>query len=99
MIALWLKLRGWLYGIAALAGLLLGAWWLGRQKGKQVEHGKTREAQEAAATAQATVQAHEVRRDVEIETAKLPDAPAQRVADADHATAAGRLRDDGWTRD
>ena len=99
MIAVWLKVRGWLYGIAALAGLLLGAWLAGRSKGKQAEQVKTRAAQEAAATAQATVHVHEVRRDVEIETAKLPDAPAQRVAHADPATAAGRLRDDGWTRD
>lgn len=99
MIGLWLKLRGWLYGLAAFAGLLLGAWLLGRSKGKQAEQGKTRAAQDAAATAQATVHAHEVRNEVEIETSRLPDAPPQSVGTADPATAAGRLRDDGWTRD
>lgn len=99
MMTLWLKVRGWLYGIGALAGLLLGAWLLGRAKGKAAEQGKTRAAQEAAQAAQATVHAHEVRDEVENETAKLPDAPPQSVAAADPATAAGRLRDDGWTRD
>ena len=36
--------------------------------------------------------------DVEIETSKLPDAPAQRVGEADPDTAAGHLRD-RWMRD
>lgn len=97
MIALWLKVRGWLYGLAALAGLLLGAWLLGRSKGKAAEQVKTRAAQDAAATAQATTKQLESRHETDVEVQRLPDAPAQVVADADPATAAGRLQ--SWTRD
>jgi len=97
VIALWLKVRGWLYGLAALAGLLLGAWLLGRSKGKAAEQVKTRAAQDAAATAQATTKQLESRHETDVEVQRLPDAPAQVVADADPATAAGRLQ--SWTRD
>jgi len=97
VIALWLRVRGWLYGLAALAGLLLGAWLLGRSKGKAVEQSNTRAAQDAAATAQATTKQLESRHETDAEVQRLPDAPAQVVADADPATAAGRLQ--SWTRD
>lgn len=93
------KLKTWALALLALFAALAGAVLYGRAKGKAAEQGKTRAAQEAAAAAQATVHAHEVRNEVENETAKLPDAPPQRVGDADSGTAAGRLRDDGWTRD
>lgn len=96
---LWLKLKGYLIAAGALLVALAGAVLYGRAKGKAAEQVKTRAAQEAAQAAQATVHVHEVRHDVEVETAKLPDAPPQSVAAADPATAAGRLRDDGWTRD
>jgi len=97
VIALWLKMRGWLYGLAALTGMLLGAWLLGRSKGKAAEQVKTRAAQDAAATAQATTKQLESRHETDVEVQRLPDAPAQVVADADPATAAGRLQ--SWTRD
>ena len=97
MIALWLRVRGWIYGLAAFAGLLLGAWLLGRSKGKAAEQGKTLAAQDAAATAAATNEQLESRHETDAEVQRLPDAPAQVVADADHATAAGRLQ--SWTRD
>jgi len=97
VIALWLKVRGWLYGLAALAGLLLGAWLLGRSKGKVAEQGNTRAAQEAAAAAATTTKQLESRHETDAEVQRLPDAPAQVVADADPATAAGRLQ--SWTRD
>lgn len=96
---IWLKLKGYLIALAGLLAALGAAVLYGRAKGREAERGKTRDAQEAATAAQATVHAHEVRNEVENETAKLPDAPAQSVAAADPATAAGRLRDDGWTRD
>jgi len=100
MIALlWAKVWKWVCAIGAILAAIGGIWLWGREKGKASEQIKTRDAQEAAATAQATVHAHEVRNEVENETAKFPDAPAQSVAAADPATAAGRLRDDGWTRD
>jgi hypothetical protein len=97
VIALWLRVRGWIYGLAAFAGLLLGAWLLGRSKGKAAEQVKTRAAREAAATAQATIKQLESRHETDVEVQRLPDAPAQVVADADPATAAGRLQ--SWTRD
>jgi hypothetical protein len=97
VIALWLRVRGWIYGIAAFAGLLLGAWLLGRSKGKAAEQGNTRAAQDAAATATATNEQLESRHETDAEVQRLPDAPAQVVADADPATAAGRLQ--SWTRD
>jgi len=96
---LWLKLKGYLIAAGALLAALAAAVLYGRAKGKAAEQVKTRAAQDAAVTAQETVHAHEVRNEVENETAKLPDAPAQSVGAADPATAAGRLRDDGWTRD
>ena len=97
MMTLWLKLRGWLYGIGALAGLLLGAWLLGRSKGRAAERGKTRAAQDAAQVAQATAKQLESRHETDAQVQRLPDAPAQTVGTADPATAAGRLQD--WSRD
>ena len=61
----------------------------------------TDEAKDAAEQVQAAHQiqhAAQTRAEVESETAKLPDAPAQTVATADPATAAGELRTDGWVR-
>lgn len=49
-------------------------------------------------TALAVQKAAQDRAEVDNETAKLPDAPAQSVANADPGTAAGKLRDDGWVR-
>lgn len=95
---LWAKVRGYLIAAGVFLAALAAAVLYGRSKGKAAEQGKTRAAQEAATAAQATVHAHEVRDEVENETAKLPDAPPQRVGDADPASAAGKLRDDGWVR-
>jgi len=97
VIALWLRVRGWIYGLAAFAGLLLSAWLLGRSKGRAAEQVKTRAAQDAAATDAATNEQLESRHETDVEVQRLPDAPAQVVADADPATAAGRLQ--SWTRD
>lgn len=96
---LWAKAWKGICALGALLAAVLGVYLAGRSKGKAVEQVNTQAAQNAAATAQATVHAHEVRNEVEIETAKLPDAPPQQVGTADPATAAGKLRDDGWTRD
>ena len=83
------RLKAWLAVIGALVLAGIGLWWKGRNAGKQA----AKDAQ-----AQRIAHAHEVRNEVENETAQLPDAPPQRVADADPATAAGKLRDDGWMR-
>lgn len=96
---IWLKLRGWLYGLIAAAGLMLAAWLLGRQKGKQSGEADAQAARNDAANAQAKAEQMEARHEVDAEVAKLPEAGPQKVADADPATAAGKLRDDGWLRE
>lgn len=92
------RLKAWCAGLLVFLAALGAAVLYGRAKGKAAEQGKTREAQEAATAATEQVKANEVRHEVEVETARLPDAPPQKVADADPATAAGKLRDDGWVR-
>jgi hypothetical protein len=94
----------WIVGVgavlAALAVAIASAFLYGRGKGKgeQATADKAKDAQSLAQAAQEAVDAANVRKDVDNETAKLPDAPAQSVANADPATAAGQLRDDGWVR-
>lgn len=100
MIALlWARVWKWVCAIGAVLAGLGGIWLAGRGSGKHAEQAHTQAAENKAATAQATAHEQEVRHDVEVETAKLPDAPPQSVGTADPATAAGKLRDDGWTRD
>lgn len=89
MIALWERFKTWLVVIAALVATGVGIWLKGRQQGKQAA--KQEQARQV-------IRAHEVRDEIETENAKLPDAPPQRVADADPDTAAGKLRDNGWMR-
>jgi hypothetical protein len=90
VIALWERFKTWLAVAAGIVIAGVAIWLRGRREGKQAA--KNEQAQQ-------TIHAHEVRDEIEIENAKLPDAPPQRVADADPATAAGKLRDDGWLRD
>jgi len=92
--------RGLVGAVLVIAGLVT-ALAVAFVKGKHAQAGqdKAADAQSLAEAAQEAVNAANVRKDVENETAKLPDAPAQQVATADPATAAGRLRDDGWVRD
>ena len=99
-LTLWAKVKGWAIGLAALVLAIAAAWLLGRREGKVVAKAGASEqqAENNAAAAQAQAAHAEVRHEVENDTAKLPDAPAQRVADADPATAAGHLRNDGWVR-
>jgi hypothetical protein len=82
--------------LAAIAGVLL----YGRHKGKQAaeQAEAARDAQANAQAAQETIKTQESRHETDAEVQRLPDAPAQRVGDADPDTAAGKLRD-RWTRD
>lgn len=96
---LWGKVWQWVCGIGAFLALLGAAWLLGRSKGKAAEKVNTMAAESIAAAAQATVKQMESRHETDIEVQKLPDAPAQAVGTATAGTAAGKLRDDGWTRD
>lgn len=94
-----LKLKLWAIGILAAIVAIASAWLLGRHKGAVTQKAvqAASDARTAVQAAQDTIKAHEVRHDVESEVQKLPDAPPQSVADADPATAAGKLRD-GWLR-
>lgn len=97
--SLWLKAKGWAMGLCLLLGGLVVAWVMGRQKGKQAGEADAQSARNDAANANARAGQLEARHDVDAAVAKLPDAPAQAVAAADPATAAGKLRDEGWLRD
>lgn len=100
----WNAAKTWLIAILAAIVAAVAAYLLGRKQGSSAataEAGAQQQAQQAennVAAAQAAAEHAEVRHDVETQTAALPDAPAQRVADADPSTAAGQLRDNGWTR-
>lgn len=106
MIAWFLSTRmgRYLVGIGAvlvtLAIAIAGSFLYGRRKGAnaQADQDKAKDAQSLAEAAQEAVNAANVRKDVDNETAKLPDAPVQSVATADPHSAAGQLRDDGWVR-
>lgn len=100
MITLWLKLKGWLIGMGAFVLLVLSAWLLGRSKGKAAQKvaDDAREAQANAQAVQQVQQVQESRHETDAENAALPDAGPQQVGQADPATAAGKLRDDGWVR-
>lgn len=95
------RLKSWALALLAILAAIATAGLYGRRKGRQAaeKDEEARDAQAAAQAAQDTIHAHEVRNEVEAEVSKLPDAPTQTVGAADPATAAGRLRDDGWTRD
>ena len=97
---LWARLQLWL-AVAGAVVLAVGAALVyGFIKGRGAGKAKATEIITKAKikAAQATIHAQEVRHDVEVDTSKLPDAPAQRVGEADPDTAAGELRDKGWIR-
>jgi hypothetical protein len=70
-----------------------------RHKGVASMQANVDNADATAAAATINTAQLESRHATDVEVSKLPDAPAQTVATADPATAAGRLRDDGFTRD
>ncbi|HET6805734.1 MAG TPA: hypothetical protein VFH59_09870 [Frateuria sp.] len=94
---LWLRAKGWALGLCLFLGGLVVAWVMGRQKGKQAGEADAQAARNDAANAQARADQLESRHEVDAEVAKLPDAPAQAVADARPDTAAGKLQ--VWMRD
>lgn len=94
--ALWAKIWKYLAGIAVLAAAVGAIFLKGRESGKASNQAKVDEATQDAKIATQSAQAVETRHDIEAANSQLPEAPAQKVADADPATAAGKLRDDGW---
>ena len=98
---IWTKAGTWLALVGAVIAAIFAAMLYGEHKGKQVGvAGAAKQAVADARAAQAAVtDAANVRATVEAEITKLPGAPAQKVSNADPATAAGQLRQGGWTRD
>lgn len=103
LISLWGNVKAWLAAVVVAVAAAAAAYLLGRRKGAsdaaaqaQLQQ-RAERAENQAAAAEAAAQHAEVRRDVESESTPLPDPGPQRVGDADPASAAGRLRDDGWT--
>jgi len=100
MLALiWSKVWKLVVGVGAVL-LAIGSIFLaGREKGKAAEQVKTQAAKQKAEVAKQTTAIVESRHDTDTQVQNLPEAPSQAVASADVSTAAGKLRDDGWTRD
>jgi uncharacterized membrane-anchored protein YhcB (DUF1043 family) len=91
----WLKYWKPILAIVLAIGLYLGGLFVGHHR-EAVKNTATTAKAEVKAQKQITHRA-EVRSHVEQQTAALPDAPVQRIGDADPGTAAGKLR--AWTRD
>ncbi|WP_426271587.1 hypothetical protein ACN9MB_09175 [Dyella kyungheensis] len=72
--ALWAKFEAWIIGLVAVLAAIGGALLYGREKGKAAEKKNVvaDQAQQQINTATAIVDRSEVRKDVEVETAKLP---------------------------
>lgn len=98
LVALWAKIKLWAAALLAVLVAIGGAWLYGRSKGKAAQKAADDATQVQANTVAAQQQgnAQENRNEVEAQVSQLPPAPAQTVATADSATAAGKLRDDGW---
>lgn len=93
--------------VLAIAAALFYGWNRGEKTGAakgeaDAEQTKAQAAQQRAAVAASDQQAQQAAVDSANEAtddvSKLPDAPAQQVGTAGDGTAAGELRDDGWTR-
>ena len=93
------KLKEWaaIIGSLLLAVLTFGLY--ARSRGVASQEDKTANAQAKADVAQANTAQMESRHETDAAVQNLPEAPAQPVATADPKTAAGQLRDDGFTRD
>lgn len=90
----WLALAG--AAVLALAGVAV---WAFRHGFEQAEaKAKAEQAEQDAARAKVDAKAAQDRQEVNDAIQKLPDAPTQRVGDAQAGTAAGKLRD-RWVRD
>ena len=81
--------------ILLAAGLYFGGMYQGHHG--EVQRQAVKQSKQAVKDQKAVTKRAEVRSHVEQETQKLPDAPIQRIGDADPDSAAGRLR--AWSRD
>lgn len=95
----WAWVCKWAIIIGAAALAVVVAIFYGREKGKAVMQPKVDAANAKADAAAVNTGQLESRHETDVAIDKLPDAPAQSVADADSNSAAGQLRDGGFTRD
>lgn len=96
---LWAKLWKWIVAIGALLLAVGGIFLKGRAAGKKADEAKVENAVVQTEVAQANTTQVESRHETDVAVQNLPEAPAQTVGTADPKTAAGQLRDDGFTRD
>lgn len=96
---LWAKVWKWIVALGALLAVVGAIFLKGRADGVKTMQPKVDAANNAAVAATVNTKALESRHETDVAVQKLPDAPAQPVATADPSTAAGQLRDSGFTRD
>lgn len=94
------KFGRFLAAIGAIIIAIFGAWLYGRETGKhrQKQDDDAANAKANEEAAEQVNQAREERSHVDSEVESLPDKGTQTVETADHTSAAGKLRDDGWMR-
>ena len=93
------KIKEWLAILGSLLFTILTFGLYMRSRGVVAQQAKTANVQAKADVAQANAAQVESRHETDVVVQNLPEAPTQPVATADPATAAGKLRDDGFTRD
>lgn len=96
---LWARIWKYVVALGVLMAAVAAIFLKGRSSGVKTMQAKVDTANDAAATATVTTKVLESRHETDVAVQKLPDAPAQPVATAAPATAAGQLRDSGFTRD
>jgi hypothetical protein len=96
---LWAKVWKYIVALGVLLAAVAAVFLKGRSAGKKADEAKVENAVVQTEVAQANTAQVESRHETDVIVQNLPEAPAQTVATADPSTAAGKLRDDGFTRD
>lgn len=96
---LWAKVWKYVAGLGVLLAAIAAIFLKGKSVGEAKQKAKVDQAQQKADIATQQKDITESRHDTDTTVQNLPEAPAQVVATAKPSTAAGELRDDGWTRD
>lgn len=95
---LWAKVWKYVAGLGVLLAAIAAIFLKGKSSGEAKQQAKVDQAQQKADIATQQKDITESRHDTDTKVQNLPEAPAQTVANADPATSAGHLRDDGWVR-
>lgn len=96
---LWAKVWKYVAGLGVLLAAIAAIFLKGKSTGEAKQQAKVDQAQQKADIAIQQKDITESRHDTDTTVQNLPEAPAQMVATSQPGTAAGELRDDGWTRD